>query len=89
MTDPKFEELLDAYVRRFHAHTIGRGMEVAELNAARAALIAYFEERTAREMKALEYLEAWERTNPEPNWRRGDLVSILSGIPQRTGQPHD
>ena len=81
-TDPKFEELMDAFERSTCGHVEGQV-------AARAALIAYFEERTAREMKALEYLEAWERTNPEPNWRRGDLVSILSGIPQRTGQPHD
>ncbi|MDD5542915.1 MAG: hypothetical protein PHX83_07040 [Acidobacteriia bacterium] len=47
------------------------------------------DERTARCTKALEYLEEWERTSPEPNWRRGDLIAILSGVPHKTGQPHE
>jgi hypothetical protein len=95
MTTQKFEELLDAFENAVTdldsepcLSTSYRGYAKTK-RAAYDALLAHVEALRAQRDAAIEYLEAWERTNPEPNWRRGDLVAILSGTPQRTGQLHD
>jgi hypothetical protein len=46
MSDARFEEMLNAYTGACYAHAVGCGT-IDEQQAARASLLAYYEERTA------------------------------------------
>jgi hypothetical protein len=54
MTDPKFEELLDHCIRQAERHAQAGGFISRDIfDAARLALVAYFEERAHSERQAV------------------------------------
>jgi hypothetical protein len=64
MNDARFEEMLNRYTGHCYAHANGCGSEIEDVIAARAALVAYFEERTAERDSARRELCETDRAAP-------------------------